>query len=751
MRRLIGLFLASLVMAFLSSVAQAQDAQGSAFSLQNFRPAIDSKGYVTVNASSILGHLDFSLGLVGSYAHNVMQLQDSGRSFQVEHFLTPQLQAALGLFKWIELGLSLPVHVMFGARAPAFVEPANMNLNNDLHFSGQFIGDIGMHLKARFLNTSRYPVGLGALLSVYAPSGKSDQFLGEGQVTIRPELIIDKEFGRTRRFRLALNAGALIRPATHTFEDRGTTLAGDPYVDGGKSFCAPAAEGVVAAPSSCGTGLARALGTQLTYGLGLSFAAVPQRLDLVGEAFGYADVTGNHGGQPLEALLALKVYLASKSYFEIGGGAGLIPGMTGSPDVRVFLGFIFEPAIGDRDGDGIKDDVDKCPDEPEDFDGFEDEDGCPDPDNDKDGILDVDDRCPNVPGPVENHGCPWPDRDKDGILDKDDACPDVPGPVENHGCPWPDRDKDGIFDQDDACPDEPGPVENHGCPYRDSDGDGLLDKDDECPHRPGPKENHGCPPTSVTRLRGSTFVVLKPIFFETAKAIIKPISYPTLDDVAETMRENPQLLVIEIQGHADERGDDDFNMRLTEDRAVAVRTYLIGKGVASDRLMAHGYGETRPICHRHDEECWSKNRRVEFVILRRTDNPVRRRERRCGTILIGEISRTSSCRASPLSVEDRKRSREPIGTVVGGECAIPTGNNAGSRSASGLARHLPSGYSVWLRCARAWPGRDSRAFRRARPLAHRLAVAGHKRSTAALESIVVCGTRTLRRASTSLP
>jgi outer membrane protein OmpA-like peptidoglycan-associated protein len=295
--------------------------------------------------------------------------------------------------------------------------------------------------------------------------------------------------------------------------------------------------------------------------------------------------------------------------------------MTGSPDVRVFLGFIFEPAIGDRDGDGIKDDVDKCPDEPEDYDGFEDEDGCPDPDNDKDGVLDVDDRCPNVPGPAENHGCPFPDRDKDGILDKDDACPDVPGPAANHGCPWPDRDGDGILDQDDACPDEPGPVENHGCPYRDSDGDGIYDKDDECPRQPGPKENHGCPPKSVSRLRGGVLVVLKPIFFETGKAIIKPISYPTLDDVADTLQVNSQLLVIEIQGHADERADDDFNMRLTQDRAEAVRLYLIGKGVAGDRLVARGYGETRPLCHAHNEECWAKNRRVEFVILRRTDNP----------------------------------------------------------------------------------------------------------------------------------
>ncbi len=602
--------------------ARAQDATQPAFSLQNFRPAVDSKGYVTVNASQILGHLDFSLGLVGSYAHDVLHLEGHGAQLDVEHLLTPQLQFALGLWKWIELGVSLPVHIMFGSRSPKFTD-ADPNHDDALSFSGQFVGDIGLHVKARLLNTSKYPVGLGLLFSLYAPSGDANKFLGEGQVTLRPELIVDKEFGRARRFRMALNLGALIRPSVHTYTDQGTTLAGVPDVAGGAPFCQPATMlGLAPGDPGCGTQQARALGSQFTYGLGLSYAVVPQRLELVGEAFGYAGAQPS--SSPLEGLLAAKVYLAAKSYFEIGGGAGLLPrsvagGMTGAPGFRVFIGFIFEPSIGDRDGDGIKDDVDKCPDEPEDFDDFEDEDGCPDPDNDHDGILDKDDQCPNEPGPVENHGCPLSDRDKDGILDKDDECPDVPGPVENHGCPWPDRDKDGILDKDDECPDIPGPVENHGCPFLDSDGDGILDKDDKCPHEWGPKENGGCPLPNRTRIRGGKLLVLKPIFFETAKAIIKPISYPTLDEVAETLQANQQLLIIEVQGHADERGADDYNMRLTEDRAAAVKAYLIGKGVAADRLQSHGYGETKPLCRQHGERCWSQNRRVEFVILRRTD------------------------------------------------------------------------------------------------------------------------------------
>ncbi|HEX4461208.1 MAG TPA: OmpA family protein, partial [Polyangia bacterium] len=533
---------------------------------------------------------------------------------------------AIGLFNRVELGVSLPVHIMLGTRSPKFVD-VDPNQNDSLTFSGQSVGDIGLHVKARLLDTSRHPVGLGLAFSLYAPSGDAKQFLGEGQVTLRPELIVDKELGRRRRFKVALNAGALVRPATHAYTDRGATLSGVDDVAGGMAFCQPSTSlGAAPGSSACGTQETRALGSQLTYCLGLAYALVPQRFELVAEAYGYVGLGGPAAASPLEGLVAAKVYLAQKSYFEIGGGAGLLPrslagGMTGAPEFRLFVGFIFEPSIGDRDGDGIKDDVDRCPDDPEDFDGFEDEDGCPDPDNDKDGILDRDDRCPNEPGPVANHGCPVADRDKDGVVDRDDACPDVPGPAENRGCPWPDRDKDGVIDQDDACPEVAGPVENQGCPYLDSDGDGLVDKDDECPHQWGPKENQGCPLKSITRLHGGHLLLLEPIFFETAKAAIKPISYATLDAVADALQVNPQLQLTEIQGHADERGDDDYNLRLTEDRAAAVKAYLIGKGVASDRLQSRGYGETKPICHEHGPRCWSQNRRVEFVIRRRSDQP----------------------------------------------------------------------------------------------------------------------------------
>jgi outer membrane protein OmpA-like peptidoglycan-associated protein len=159
----------------------------------------------------------------------------------------------------------------------------------------------------------------------------------------------------------------------------------------------------------------------------------------------------------------------------------------------------------DTDGDGILNDDDACPEKPEDFDGFVDEDGCPDPDNDEDGILDPLDKCPNEPEDVDQFededGCPEVDNDKDTVLDVDDKCPNTPGPVENKGCPLEDRDGDGIVDKEDKCPDDPedmdGDRDEDGCPDIDTDGDGLEDDVDKCPTQPedkdGFEDEDGCP------------------------------------------------------------------------------------------------------------------------------------------------------------------------------------------------------------------------------------------------------------------
>jgi OmpA-OmpF porin, OOP family len=250
---------------------------------------------------------------------------------------------------------------------------------------------------------------------------------------------------------------------------------------------------------------------------------------------------------------------------------------------------------GDRDGDGIKDNVDKCPDDPEDKDGFEDADGCPDLDNDKDGIPDKTDKCPNDPedkdGFQDEDGCPDPDNDGDGILDKVDQCPNDA------------EDKDGFQDED-------------GCPDPDNDKDGFLDKDDKCPNEPGVAPD-GCPRKyNLVVVTEKKIELKQTVFFDFNKASIKSVSFALLNDVAQAMVDNPKIKV-EIGGHTDSVGNDAFNLKLSQQRAESVRTYLIKRGIDSNRMVPKGYGENVPIADNRTEAGRSQNRRVEFLITER--------------------------------------------------------------------------------------------------------------------------------------
>ncbi|HEX4453935.1 MAG TPA: OmpA family protein [Kofleriaceae bacterium] len=250
---------------------------------------------------------------------------------------------------------------------------------------------------------------------------------------------------------------------------------------------------------------------------------------------------------------------------------------------------------GDRDGDGIPDNIDKCPDSPEDKDGFQDADGCPDPDNDGDGIPDTVDKCPNEPedkdGFQDADGCPDPDNDQDGIPDVQDQCPNDP------------EDKDGFEDAD-------------GCPDPDNDKDGFLDKDDKCPNDPGVAPD-GCPRKyNLVVVTEKKIELKQTVYFDFNKSTIKPVSFALLNEVAQAMADNPKIKV-EIGGHTDSVGDDNFNLKLSQARAESVRLYLVKRGIDAMRMVPKGYGENVPIADNRTAEGRSQNRRVEFLITER--------------------------------------------------------------------------------------------------------------------------------------
>jgi len=272
--------------------------------------------------------------------------------------------------------------------------------------------------------------------------------------------------------------------------------------------------------------------------------------------------------------------------------------------VQHFAGLTFKFGGKDTDGDGIYDKDDACPEQA----GPKELNGCPDTDGD--GVLDKDDACVDVAGLVEFQGCP--DTDGDGVQDKDDACVDVPGLKEFQGCP--DTDGDGVQDKNDKCPTEKGPKENGGCPWPDRDGDGVLDKDDRCPDVKGTVANNGCPEITqeqITKLNAYA----KTILFNSGKSTFKQETFAVLQSITAILKEYPSSK-FSIEGHTDSDGKDAMNQKLSEDRAGAVKNYLIENGIASDRLTSSGFGESKPIDTNKTAKGKANNRRVEVKLVK---------------------------------------------------------------------------------------------------------------------------------------
>ena len=267
-------------------------------------------------------------------------------------------------------------------------------------------------------------------------------------------------------------------------------------------------------------------------------------------------------------------------------------------------GIVIKFGSKDTDKDGIPDNKDACPEVA----GLKEFNGCPDTDGD--GIADKDDACPQVKGPKEFNGCP--DTDGDGIPDKDDACPEVAGPKEFNGCP--DTDGDGIADKDDKCPDVAGPAENGGCPWPDTDGDGVLDKDDQCPNEAGPASNNGCPePNDDDQKRLNQYA--KTILFDTGKASIKFESAEVLNQIINVLKKFPKSR-FRIEGHTDSVGKKQKNIELSQNRADAVKIYLIQGGIDQSRLESIGYGPDKPIASNKNKKGRELNRRVEINLIK---------------------------------------------------------------------------------------------------------------------------------------
>lgn len=281
----------------------------------------------------------------------------------------------------------------------------------------------------------------------------------------------------------------------------------------------------------------------------------------------------------------------------------------------------FGGAAKDNDQDGIPDRVDRCAQTP--LGARVDAVGCP-IDGDQDGVPDGLDRCEHTPqgATVDASGCPS-DADGDGILDGLDQCAATPkgAKVDGRGCPL-DADGDKVFDGLDQCDNTPQgcSVNAQGCPS-DADADGICDGVDRCSDTPADVrvDAKGCPivlTEKETELLDTGMIRLQNVNFDSGKSTIQPQSHVLLDEVGEILARWPELR-IEIGGHTDSRGSEEFNQTLSEERARAVLDYLLGRFamLKPQQLSSAGYGEGSPIAPNDSELNLAKNRRVEFKVL----------------------------------------------------------------------------------------------------------------------------------------
>lgn len=557
MRQLHLSILAALAISVLSLPVFAQS-ETLGFAADRFEPSERGSEWFALDTLDMRGHLRPALGIVADYGYKPLVIYDQNGDEVaplVEHQLFLHAGVSLVLWERLRVAANLPFTPFVRG------ESALVGVQSYTVDEGVALGDLRLSADVRLFGR-HYGPATGAIgVSVWAPTGDRGAYSGDGSVRVSPHLALA---GDISLFTYAARAGFNYRARDGKFSGA-------------------------------------AIGSEISFGVAAGLRVARGRLVVGPELYGTTVVEGGlfrKRATPLEAIFGLHYTVANQVRLGAGAGAGLTQGF-GSPEVRVLASVEWAPGHDDRqdrDGDGIFDDEDACPDEK--------------------GVRSDDPRI---------NGCP--DRDGDRIIDRDDACPDEPGVAssdpQKNGCP--DRDRDGIIDAKDACPDVAG-VESddprtNGCP--DSDGDGIFDPLDACPKAAGPAnedpEKNGCPPA---RIEGGQIRILEQIRFKTDSSEILPVSEPIMQAVLAIFQQHPEITKVSVEGHTDNVGGATYNKGLSERRVLSVLAWLTSHGVQPIRLTSYGHGLEKPIASNDDEEGRSKNRRVEFHIREVHDKPV---------------------------------------------------------------------------------------------------------------------------------
>jgi large repetitive protein len=520
----------------LDLYAQSTSVEPAAFDSQLFHPTPDAAGLVSIITEKTPGHLSVATGLWLDLGFNSLRVGVPSltlpRATLVTRRFDAHLVSTLGIGRHLEVGLELPFVLYQGGNDSAF---ARQVLEFGGFESGQ-LGDVTLHGKYTVLDEQGLRPGVAAGLNLRLPTGDENNLAGEASTVIEPFAAVTKRHGPHAA---AVNLGLRYRPKPEALGDF-------------------------------------EIGHQLLYGVGISYATgkpgFEQTSALVGELGGQLPLSGAKGARTLEGRVAMR-FMATRDPWPLsvapGLGIGLVRGF-GQPIVRVFLAvdFVTQDPVLDTDSDGVPDIYDRCPTQPEDRDGFEDADGCPDPDNDGDKIADEDDDCPNEAGPRGNDGCAIgtePDQDHDGIPDSADKCPneaeDYDGFQDEDGCPDPDNDHDGIPDYGDMCPDAP------------EDKNGFQD-DDGCPD--------GGKSARFVTLTPDNIQLSRQLGFVKDDAALLPTSTQILDQLAAMMRDHLEIVSVKMVVYAERKNPKSRGIATL--RAKAIFKYLASRGVESERL-----------------------------------------------------------------------------------------------------------------------------------------------------------------------
>jgi outer membrane protein OmpA-like peptidoglycan-associated protein len=493
----------------------------------------------------------------------------------VRHVLTLHPGASVVLTERIRFGVSIPI-ALFQNGDDGFLNGVTYGKPRN----SPSLGDLRLSLDGRIWGDYDGPFRIAAGVRLFVPTGNRGDYQSDETVRFEPRLMFAGDLGKKSSvgFVYAASAGLMYR------DDSQAPFAGSK------------------------------LGSEFHFSASAGVRLLEKRLVLGPEIFGSTVVTESgeafsKRSTPLEIIGGAHYTLpTSIGDLRFGGGAGT--GLTrgyGSPLVRYMLNVEWMmKERTDRDGDGIWDEDDKCPD----VFGIARLEGCPE------------EIAP--PPPIKPPPPPPPDKDGDGILDADDACPDIagvkdPDPKKN-GCP-PDKDGDKIWDADDACPDVPGvPSADkrfNGC-VPDIDGDGIPNEQDACFDVPGkadpdPKKN-GCP---VAQITGGVIKLTDQVKFKTASAEILPgkDSQDVLDALLKILKDHTEIKKLRVEGHTDNKGAAEYNKTLSGARAQSVVNWLVQHGIAKDRLTSQGFGMDKPLDTNDTEDGRRNNRRVEFHIV----------------------------------------------------------------------------------------------------------------------------------------